>query len=795
MIQQVGVAVCCLAIGLFGACAGDDFVNDAGQEVPQEPGFYLSVGTEEGMIPASTRSAGVDALNENLIRRVDIFVFKADGTLNPGGYVTASSEQGITGNVPVYTGSAWKENFKDDGSIYSIYALANYKGETSTLEGVQKLDDLKALVDADEDIVKWQGMKGYSEAKTFLMDGKATFDKNDFPTDNAPYVVPVQMYRAAVKVELTLNFSEDWKEKYLATDLKVQVTNFASSTAALAEGNPLDAAQRGYMTYPAPESGNEKEAFTNAFVFNKGTDADHAFNGSQVRFYAYVNRWDDLATNETMLLIDLPGTLTENNTQTTLEHNFYKIPILSNAKEQVLERNTYYKITATVNMKGSEVVDVPVELMDVNFTTAQWQEETVNVGEGDVPSYLILSKSVVDIRNVDSYDGLEFYSSSPIKSVEIVGFNSQAEATAAGVDFIYPGNGTTIPGIFFVNKNNQRTEVDKDDPNGDGTRWDNGDDEVKVTFDAKINKGDIHLISTNPENVTKRYITLKVTNEDGLSKYVVVEQYPLEYIQPIAGYYSYRDDFMPPSEASPNNVSCTWEQIFTSSNRLNTSNFVTSTNSNGEFRSKVYTTGQSGWSTVTACFYYVFERSGGNGNYTYKATTNGSSGLTNNMMYFVTITQTDESYKVAHPLTVYDTDLKQMVAVSSAENDQLVSPAFMLASQLGAVTGNTFNWTSARNHCANYVETYKLTDANGKETVYKLDDWRLPTSKELEVIVRYQSEATEVMDQVVAGDYYFISYQYGGSNSNGKGPGAGTANGTGVRCIRDVKPTDDFLQK
>ncbi len=770
MIQQVGVAVCCLAIGLFGACGGDDFVNDVGQEVPQEPGFYLSVGTEEGMIPASTRSAGVDALNENLIRRVDIFVFKADGTLNPGGYVTASSEQGITGNVPVYTGSAWKENFKDGGSIYSIYALANYKGETSTLEGVQKLDDLKALVDADEDIVKWQGMKGYSEAKTFLMDGKDTFDKNDFPTDNAPYVVPVQMYRAAVKVELTLNFSEDWKEKYLATDLKVQVTNFASNTAVLAEGNSLDAAQRGYMTYPAPESGKEKEAFTHDFVFDDGS----YFDGSQVRFYAYVNRWDDLATNETMLLIDLPGLLTENGTSNRLEHNFYKIPIISNAKEQVLERNTYYKITATVNMKGSEVVDVPVELTDVNFTTAPWQEETVNVGEGDVPSYLILSKSVVDIRNVDSYDGLEFYSSSPITSVEIVGFNSQADATAAGVDFIYPGNGTTIPGIFFVNKNNQRKEVDKNDPNGDGTWWDNGDDEVEVTFDAKINKGNIHLISTNPENVTKRYITLKVTNEDGLSKYVVVEQYPLEYIQPIAGYYSYRDDLK-------DKGSGTYEQKGTSYGK----NSTTIRNDDAYvFVSKVIS-GNSikGW---------YWEKNSSNVTTANAGSYNYSSFPNNNMMYNVTITQTSEDYKLAHPMTT--TENKQIVAVDSEENNQLVAPAFMLASQLGTtVWPSSWGWSSAREHCANYVETYQKDGQT-----YVLDDWRLPTSKEISIIVEYQDKTPDVMAVVLSGSYYYVVWSNAKDSGNAPQGTASTGKSGGnaaVRCIRDVKPTDDFLQK
>ena len=58
---------------------------------------------------------------------------------------------------------------------------------------------------------------------------------------------------------------------------------------------------------------------------------------------------------------------------------------------------------------------------------------------------------------------------------------------------------------------------------------------VRVSADENVTDGYIHLISPTPDNVTKRYITLRVTNEDELSKYVVIEQYPLEYIQPIAG--------------------------------------------------------------------------------------------------------------------------------------------------------------------------------------------------------------------------------------------------------------------
>lgn len=184
-------------------------------------------------------------------------------------------------------------------------------------------------------------------------------------------------------------------------------------------------------------------------------------------------------------------------------------------------------------MKGTATVDEPVELTNVQFQTVDWKVNDVDGGDVDA-GYLMLNQYYVDIRNVNSYDGLEFYSSSPIASVEIVGFENQKDAQAADIDFPYPGEPNPdadkeIPGVYFVNKYNQRRNVTSDDL-------------VTVDWDKNVVNGKIYLRSPNPDNVTKRYITLKVTNTDGLSKYVVVEQYPLEYIQPIPGYYSYRDD-------------------------------------------------------------------------------------------------------------------------------------------------------------------------------------------------------------------------------------------------------------
>lgn len=787
MIWNIGRYMCLALLVAFVACTRDEFAENT--TVQYEKGLCFSLYADGDMQLAGTRTAGEDALNENRISTVDIFLFKNDGSLNEGGYahadVTTSNEV-----VYLYKGSDWLNNFSEQEGPYTVYALANYKGDAQ-LRNVLSLDDLKAVVAKDVDVVKWEGMgdPAYT-GKTFLMDGKQTVTYAELQSaqgSGQPYVANVPVARAAVKIELTLKFSDVWAPKFMATGLEAQLSNYATVTPALAEGNPLDGDQRGLSNYPGL-SGDAVDNFSSAPVSFK---PETTYNGSKIRFYTYVNRWDDFINNETMLLIDLPGRYDENGKPGTdnpnaevLTHNFYKVPIINNAEPQVFQRNTFYQITATVDMKGTETVDEPVELTDVRFVTAPWNKEIINVGEGDTPSYLVLSESHVDIRNADGYDELEFYSSSPITSVTIVGFGSQDKATAAGVDFIYPGDGTTIPGAFFVNKDNVRKEVDLDDPNGDDSRWDNEttDDKISVEWDRNVTSGKIYLTSTNPENVTKRYITLAVTNEVG-TRYVVVEQYPLEYIQPIAGYYSYRDDYL--SEGvTPAGEPCYWGRTFNKSENDSDDNLPTEAGFG--FESKVYTNG--------VIYNYTFtDRWTDDGDWWpsthsyYKAVTNGRATRQNNMMYFVTITQTDENYKIAHPIKeIID---GQEYAVSSPENDQLVSPAFMLASQLGALgTATPGSWTNARVHCANYVETYMIGDQE-----YKLDDWRLPTSAEIAVIIKYQNDdnVDDVMDEVLTGQHYYISYQTTGSANV---PNASGGSGTYVRCIRDVKPTDAFLQ-
>lgn len=801
IIHTLTRLACCLLAGALASCMADDLISPASPETPLSPGLHLNLQVN-GETTISTRSEGVDALNENLIETADVFIFNPDETLNKHAH---ADNVGNNGTVTVYSGSDWLDNFTADES-YEVYVIANYK-EDGNLENITDLDGLKALVAADPEIVYWEGMNKNTtpggttdemDGKTFLMDGRETVTYGQLETaaeGGNIYTLPVSLYRAAVKVEMTLNFSEAWREKYRPTGLRIQVANYATRTPAIADGNPLDPDQRGFQTTPAYGEGTTtevEEAFSENFISARGDN--NGWEGSTVRFYAYINRWDDLVENETMLLIDLPGNLTDNGQEVQYEHNFYKVPIIANTETQAMQRNTFYQINATADMLGTSTIDQPIELTNVQFKTAPWiEDETVVVGGDDDPSFLILSDYHKVIRDADGFDDLGFYSSSPIKSVELVTGDEALNDPDADFDFDYPGtqanaNDEIFP-VYFVNKDGDRQEVNITDEQiyvQTGTSWgrpvydwiDNPNYRlVHAEADENVTQGYIHLTSPTPTNVTRRYITLKVTNEDGISKYVVVEQYPLEYIQPIAGYYSYRDDL---KEAGG-----TYEERGTNSG----------INSNS-----IYSTDWSIWGTsYTYGFVPKVETSNGIRGWYWEnqriqiknANNYGYSGgfPSNNMMYFVTITQTSDKYNIAHPLTervgAYN---NQEAAINTQENDQLVSPSFMLASQLGTVLASEFDWDKAREHCAYYVETYK--DQDGK--TQHLTDWRLPTTAEIDVIIEYQNRATNVMEEVLTGERYYVAWSE--ADGNGTADVASGSGGSAVRCIRDVKPDDVFLQ-
>ena len=152
---------------------------------------------------------------------------------------------------------------------------------------------------------------------------------------------------------------------------------------------------------------------------------------------------------------------------------------------------------------------------------------------------------------------------------------------------------------------------------------------------------------------------------------------------------------------------------------------------------------------------------------------NGSQGnsYNNNHMYVVQISSTSDKYVLGKPL----------VGSDYRSQDQVVAPAFMIASQLGIVSTG-WSSESAAEHCARYMEV--------AEDGTRYGGWRLPTADEIQVISNYQSgnfgnitvpEADRVMAYVLKGEKYF---NLSGGTTPSNYPGANQ--GSFLRCIREL---------
>ena len=158
------------------------------------------------------------------------------------------------------------------------------------------------------------------------------------------------------------------------------------------------------------------------------------------------------------------------------------------------------------------------------------------------------------------------------------------------------------------------------------------------------------------------------------------------------------------------------------------------------------------------------------------------TGLNNNHMYVIQISRTSEDYVMGRP--ELDNNYQSQ--------DHVVSPAFMIASQLGAVTSFGTGTTAARNaavHCGTYMEV--------GEDGTRYTGWRLPTAEEVDVIIKYQGTNNNyvIIDNIeVAGDDRVMTpVLTGGQYHTLSGTPRATGwsdNNVAVRCIRDLTASE-----
>lgn len=462
--------------------------------------------------------------------------------------------------------------------------------------------------------------------------------------------------------------------------------------------------------------------------------------------YSYATQWDD-DTKAPAIYLEVPLTADGNT-----EMNYYKIPVrdpkATGEDAKKLNRNTIYTIDAKINSKGGSSEIEYITTGKVVYDVLPWSDGGTTDIDANT-SYLMVTPKVVYMKNVDEDMSVTYKSSSPVTIVSkkvyyIDNENHQENYTEGYVEKVYE---TTKEKVW----------VDGFWP------WDKGHEEERevkkeVQFkpyptkmelqnekDGENLGGKIVINSPIPKNRFSKYIVLTLKNAEGKEATVKYKQSPLVETQNFFGDYSSR-----------NNDKWVWRQP------------------NGELVRKGLTSYD--YSGGYEAKYYDYDNGHIKSFYDKQST-----GKYNNRMYIIQVSSTKESkYNIAHP---------NIDKATGYTNDEVVSPAFMIASQLGTVQSGSFNQDKAKKHCITYREVKK---ENGKQVIY--DGWRLPTKTEIQFIVDFQKESFTRNDGVVIspikpvleGEKYYtlnnksVETGYTGYNHNG----------TFVRCVRDLTPAE-----
>ena len=471
-----------------------------------------------------------------------------------------------------------------------------------------------------------------------------------------------------------------------------------------------------------------------------------------VTTYSYATQWTD-DTKAPAIYLQVPLTADGNT-----EMNYYKIPVrdpkATGEDAKKLNRNTIYTIDAKINNKGGSSEIEYITTGKVVYDVLPWSDGGTTDIDANT-SYLMVTPKIVYMKNEDADTCVTYKSSSPVtivsKKVYYIDNEGNTEEYFQGyVETVYE---TTIEKVWV-------------DGHWSWHGWIDGhyeDKEVKkeVQFkpyptkielqnekDGDYLGGKIVINSPIPKNRFSKYIVLTLKNAEGTEATVKYKQSPLIETQNFFGDYSSRSVDG-------------W--AYRKPNGDLVREGLTKSDYNGGYKAKYYENGD--------IKYFADKKSSRN---------------KNNRMYIIQVSSTkDSKYNIAHP---------NIDKSTGYTNDEVVSPAFMIASQLGAVQSASFDQSKAKTHCETYLEAKK---ENGNQVKYK--GWRLPTKAEIQFIVDFQQESyknnkgetKQPINPVLEGaNYYTLNNEDVATNISGAN------SGTFVRCVRDLTPAEvDELDK
>ena len=303
-----------------------------------------------------TTEDGSDDLNENLINRLDLFVF--DGkTRNLVKSLTLKDVQGSKDYQHKKLES--KQLKRSDITGNTLYLVANL----DNISGITTLDGLKAAT-----INKAKSFNYNAQQTSFVMDAKMEEKKEIV---NGMIHIKFNLKRALAKIRL--NVQDDKGKTVAPTEYACQLIHYAADGAILAEGNitdnalNTDAAASSKVTAPAVTQDNKAVFYSYANSWIDKKKDPKVEEPIDVNKQTYILLKAKYNNKDYFYKVPVNKRLYEGNDATTIDWANYE-PLYR------LDRNTIYDVTAKVDREGGSDPEHPAEL-NVLPTVLPWETE------------------------------------------------------------------------------------------------------------------------------------------------------------------------------------------------------------------------------------------------------------------------------------------------------------------------------------------------------------------------------------------------------------------------------------
>lgn len=709
-----------LVVFLLGACVEDESaLNPA-----QRPNVRVKLEVTGQTSSRAQTDPGVDALNENVIESLDLFLYQKGGISRNEEAVYVQEDVTLTQDEE--TGDQYIEFFLTNDQLSSLfpteaatecdlYAIAN-RGDNE-LPDDTKVGSLKEMVLYSSTMgirrtVQETGKYLPGIESSFVMEGETALSRSG---DELGGTVHVE--RVASKISLVITGIAD---EVTDENGVVWIPNKSSVFLSFRKG-----CKKAKLGVTPTEHLLDADDLVATDIFNvdaislEEIDGMENCLGTSVPFYTYPTNWknNEDTRSHFILVVQWSKKKASEEEADVTQTTYYEVNI--NPEGTYLKRNTHYKINQIIEVLGSTEEESPKELILSNYQIVEWADEQSSHADLNRFKYLMVDETSITMDNVET-KRIYFYSSDPIGLSDV---NVQWEYLA----------GDVAETLTFATMNH----VTSSNINGDVTYV--VENNNKVTVDNRV-QGD-HVVSITIHNGDP-------ANPDDDS-YIDVTHELDNSMSSTADYTNYMIDFtVAHIKEDGFDTNYTEQVAITQSPMISivanrNSDYDNDNNKNGNkgFVIVNNNTSGSGWNGVVGMNFsknpnrYIIS----------------VSSLTNNDVGRNYIIGDPRSKTVRNPSGTGLDDLNNSLSHyyptdASTTNAQMISPQFMVASSYGACPDSNMGKDVAERRCATY-----------QEDGYPAGRWRVPTKAEIRYIT--QLSGWDIIPELFSDGMFYWSAQ------------------------------------